>query len=62
MIERIDLLLDLVRLKTVDIKNGKRINADHGYNFHPFANHITKQKNFTKVEIYSVSILTVINV
>ena len=41
------------------------VGADHGPDFHPLANHMTKFKNFTKGEIhefFSISILTSINV
>ena len=31
--------------------NTVSVNADHGRDFHPLANHMTKLKNFTKVEI-----------
>ena len=26
------------------------VNADHGHDFHPFADHMTKLRNFTKEE------------
>ena len=45
IIERIELLsLDLIRIKIVDIKNGKHlwVNADHGRDFHPLTDHMTK--------------------
>ena len=28
-----------------------RVNANHGRDFHPFADHMTKLRNFTKVDI-----------
>ena len=46
IIERIDRLW----LKMVDTQN-VWVSADHGHYFHPFINHMTKLRNFTKDEI-----------
>ena len=43
--------LDLVRIKIADI----RIHADHGRDFSPLADHMTKLKNFTKDENHDFS-------
>ena len=40
--------LGLVRIKIVDIENGKECIANHGRDFHLLADHMTKLRNFTK--------------
>ena len=35
--------------------NTLRVKADHGRDFHPFADHVTKLRNFTKGEIREFS-------
>ena len=35
--------------------NTVRVNADHGRDFHPLADHLTKLKKFTKGEIHEFS-------
>ena len=45
--------------------NAMWVNADHGRDFHPLADHMTKLKNFTKEEnldFFSNSIFTTVNV
>ena len=37
---------DLVAFNILNIQNGKH-NADHGRDFHPLADHMTKLRNFT---------------
>ena len=37
---------DLVRLKLVDIQNGKHCHADHVCDFHPLVEHMNQLRNF----------------
>ena len=39
----------------MDIQNGHRVKADHGRDFHPLPDHMTKLVNFTKGEIREFS-------
>ena len=35
--------------------NPLQVNADHGHDFHPLADHMTKLQNFTKGDIHEFS-------
>ena len=43
----------LLYFKIVDIQNSKHcgVKADHGHNYRPLADHMTKLRTFTKGEI-----------